>query len=162
MTSTEDYLLHHRVSQFLFHEARMIDEQRWDEWQALFTEDGVYWAPATLDQPDPLEHVSLIYEDDLLRKVRIARFKSPAAYSLQPYPRSTHLVSNVIIDSSDGDELTVSSRFQMAEYRRDNPNVFIGAYVHDLIEKGDGFRIRQKKATLVNCDGVLPSASLYF
>ena len=162
MISTEDFLFHHRVSQFVFHEARLIDEQRWDEWQALFTDDGVYWAPAAPDQPDPIEHLSLIYEDDLLRKVRIARFKSPAAYSLQPYPRSSHLVSNVMIDSQDGDAVTVSSRFHMAEYRRDASNIFIGGYVHNLVDEGDAFRIRQKKATLVNCDGVQPSASLYY
>ncbi len=154
--------LHHRVSQFLFHEARLLDEQRWADWNALFTEDGVYWAPATPDQPDPLHHVSLVYEDSLLRDVRIARFKSPAAYSLQPFPRTSHLISNIMIDECDGDRLTVSSRFQMAEYRRNKPLLYSGGYRHQLIEESDGFKIREKKAVLVNCDGAHESSSVYF
>ncbi len=40
-----DLALHHRVSQFLYHEARLLDERRWEEWAGLFTEDGIYWAP---------------------------------------------------------------------------------------------------------------------
>ena len=160
--STDELLLHHRVSQFLFLEARLLDEQRWDEWAALFLEDGVYWAPATPDQPDPLHHVSLMYEDDLLRKVRLARFKSPAAYSLQPFPRSSHIVSNVMIDERTEHGLSVSSRFQMTEYRRDKPVIYSGGYVHDLVVTGDDFKIRQKKATLVNCDGAQVSSSIYF
>ena len=124
---TNDLDLHHRVSQFLFLEARLLDEQRWEEWNALFAEGGEYWAPATANQPDPVNHVSLIHENDLLRKVRIARFKSPAAPSLHPFPRTAHLVTNVMVDKCEGEELTVNARFLMIEYRRDAQRVFAGA-----------------------------------
>ena len=160
--SEADLILHHRVSQFLFYEAQLLDEQNWEEWNSLFAEDGVYWAPASPDQPDPLHHVSLIFDDDLLRKVRIARFKSPAAYSLQPFPRTSHLVSNIMIDACDGDNLTVSSRFIASEYRRDRPVIFSGGYVHELREIDGHFKIHQKKAVLVNCDGAHESSSVYF
>ncbi|MFZ5616738.1 MAG: aromatic-ring-hydroxylating dioxygenase subunit beta [Pseudomonadota bacterium] len=159
----EDLLLHHRVLQFLFHEARLLDEQRWNEWEALFLEDGVYWAPATAGQPDPINHVSLIFDDQLLRKVRIARFSSPVAYSLQPFPRTAHLVTNVMIDRVGADgEVAVSSRFLMIEYRRGAQRFFGGAYSHDLVEKDGDFRIRRKKADLVNCEGPLESSSVWF
>lgn len=157
-----DIELHHRVSQFLFHEARLLDEQRWEEWNALFAEGGEYWAPATPGQPDPLNHVSLIYENDLLRKVRIARFKSPAAPSLHPFPRTAHLVSNVMVDKGEGDALSVNSRFLMVEYRRDNQRIFAGAYAHDLVRANGSFLIRRKKADLVNCEGPLESSSIWF
>lgn len=156
--------LQHRVSQFVFQEARLLDERRWNEWEALFLEDGVYWAPATPDQPDPVDHVSLIYENQLLRKVRIARFASPAAPSLQPFPRTAHLVTNVMIDRYDGrtGELAVNSRFLMIEYRRDAQRFYGGAYAHDLVERDGQFRIRQKKVNLVNCEGPLESSSVWF
>ena len=32
---------------FVVHEARLLDEQRWDEWSALFADDGWYWLPAS-------------------------------------------------------------------------------------------------------------------
>lgn len=154
--------LHHRVSQFLFHEARLLDERRWNEWEELFLEDGVYWAPASPDQPDPLNHVSLIHENQLLRKVRIARFSSPAAPSLHPFPRTAHLVTNVMIDRHDTDEIAVNSRFLMIEYRRDAQRFYGGAYMHDLVEKDGELRIRRKKADLVNCEGPLESSSVWF
>lgn len=162
MTDAIDF--HYRISQFLFHEARLLDERRWAEWEALFLEDGVYWAPATPGQPDPINHVSLIYENQLLRKVRIARFASPAAPSLHPFPRTAHLVSNVMIDKHDekSGAALVNSRFLMIEYRRGVQRVYGGAYAHDLVEEDRAFRIRQKKVDLVNCEGPLESSSIWF
>ncbi len=161
---TADMALNHRVSQFLFHEARLLDERRWEEWNALFLDDGVYWAPATPAQPDPLDHVSLIYEDQLLRKVRIARFASPVAYSLQPFPRTSHLVANVMIDRHDAaaGEIAATSRFLMVEFRRDTQRFYAGACLHELVEQDGGFRIRLKKADLVNCEGPQESSGVWF
>ncbi|MEQ1932091.1 MAG: aromatic-ring-hydroxylating dioxygenase subunit beta [Parvularculaceae bacterium] len=155
---------HHRISQFLFNEARLLDEQRWSEWEELFLEDGVYWAPATPGQPDPVNHVSLIYENHLLRKVRIARFQSLAAPSLQPFPRTAHLVSNILLDEDDATagRIKVNSRFLMIEYRRGVQRFYAGAYAHDLVETDGAFRIRQKKVDLVNCEGPLESSSVWF
>lgn len=156
--------LHHRVSQFLFHEARLLDERRWAEWEELYLEDGVYWAPATPEQPDPVNHVSLIFEDQLLRKVRIARFASPAAPSLRPFPRTAHSVTNIMVDGQDtkSGALSVNSRFLMIEYRRGVQRFYGGAYAHDLVERDGAFRIRQKKVDLVNCEGPLESSSIWF
>lgn len=161
---TSDIHLHHRVEQFLFHEARLLDERRWNDWDALFLEDGVYWAPATADQPDPVNHVSLIHEDQLLRKVRIARFASPAAPSLQPFPRTAHLVTNIVIDMHDErtGEIAANARFLMIEYRRDAQRFYGGAYTHHLVEKDGALRIRLKKVDLVNCEGPLESSSVWF
>jgi 3-phenylpropionate/cinnamic acid dioxygenase small subunit len=89
------------IEQFLYLEARLMDEKRWDEWQALFTEEGEYWIPATRGQPDPLNHVSIIYEKSLLRAVRLKRYSHPNALSLQPMPYSVHTVSNVMLDAHD-------------------------------------------------------------
>jgi benzoate/toluate 1,2-dioxygenase beta subunit len=156
--------LHHRVSQFLFHEARLLDERRWAEWEELYLEDGVYWAPATPEQPDPVNHVSLIFENQLLRKVRIARFASPAAPSLHPFPRTAHIVTNIMVDGHDSKSgaLSVNSRFLMIEYRRGVQRFYGGAYAHDLVERDGALRIRRKKVDLVNCEGPLESSSIWF
>ena len=59
------------LAKFIRHEARLIDEKRFDEWLALFTEDARYWVPAAPGQTDPLRHNSLAYEDRLLLELRI-------------------------------------------------------------------------------------------
>ncbi len=151
------------LEQFLYQEARLLDEQRWEEWDALFTEDGIYWAPATPEQPNASHHISLIYENALLRTVRIKRFRHPNAFSLQPKPRTTHLVTNVMLDSVNGDgNCVLTSRFQMIQYRREKQDLFAGTYTHHLRATADGYRIALKKAELVNCDAPMENILVYF
>ena len=48
---------------YLIAEARLLDAGRFEEWLALFAEDGFYWIPAGPGQSDPLNHLSIFYED---------------------------------------------------------------------------------------------------
>ena len=149
------------VERFLFHEARLLDEQRWEEWSALYLEDAEYWVPAAPEQPDPQNHISLIYETGLLRAVRVKRYQHPNAFSLQPKPRSAHLVGNVMLDHWDGAAWVVNSRFIMLQYRREKQDVFAGAYTHRLRVERDGFRIASKRVDLINCDAPLENILIY-
>ncbi|MCY4154697.1 MAG: aromatic-ring-hydroxylating dioxygenase subunit beta [Gammaproteobacteria bacterium] len=151
------------IQQFLYHEARLLDEQRWEEWNDLYLEDAEYWVPAAADQPDPHNHVSLIYETGLLRAVRVKRYRHPNAFSLQPKPRSVHLVSNVMLDSFDKNtsEYCVNSRFVMLQYRREQQDVFAGAYRHRLRVVKEGFKIAAKRVDLLNCDAPLENILIY-
>lgn len=153
-----------QLEQFLYHEARLLDEKRWDEWQALFIEEGEYWVPATRGQPDPINHVSIMYEKSLLRAVRLKRYRHPNAMSLQPAPYSVHTISNVMLDSHDADSgvCIVNARFIMLEHRRELTNTYGGAVTHTLEPDGENFKIRMKKVDLVNCDGVLDNIQIYF
>ncbi|MFT5350709.1 MAG: 3-phenylpropionate/cinnamic acid dioxygenase small subunit [Planctomycetota bacterium] len=152
------------LEQFLFLEARLIDEQRWEEWNALFTDEGEYWVPVSPDQPDAKNHVSLMYETELLRAVRIKRFKHPNAFSLKPAPRCSHIVSNVMLDEYDSATgvCIVKSRFLMLQYRREEQDVFGGSYTHLLKVEELGFRIKKKRVDLINCDAPLGNILLYF
>src|ERR1700739_2546463 len=60
----------HRCEQFLMHEARLLDESKFDDWLALFTADAWYWVPSEPDQRDPQQTVSLIYDDRRLLEAR--------------------------------------------------------------------------------------------
>ncbi|MEX2126132.1 MAG: aromatic-ring-hydroxylating dioxygenase subunit beta [Woeseia sp.] len=152
------------LEQYLYREARYIDEKRWDEWAALFADEAEYWVPASRGQPDPKNHVSLIYERSLLRDIRLQRYRHPNAMSLQPQPYSVHLISNVMLDSFDGDSgvCVVNSRFIMLEYRRDEQRTFGGAVTHTLEISDKDWRIRVKKVELVNCDSTLGNIQIYF
>ena len=149
------------LEQFLYQEARLLDEQRWSEWSDLFTSDGEYWVPASHDQADPQNHISLMYETGLLRAVRIKRFKHPNAFSLQPKPRSIHFVSNMMLDEYDRNSCVVTSRFIMLQYRREELDTFAGVYTHHLERAGDDYKIRKKRVDLINCDAPLGNILLY-
>jgi benzoate/toluate 1,2-dioxygenase subunit beta len=149
---------------FLFHEAALLDDGRLDEWQRLFDEDGEYWLPATAGQESPLDQVSHVYEDRLLREIRIARFQDPTAASVQPPPRSSHLVSNVrLIGERDPGSSCwiVKSRFVVAQFHRDRQTLFAGEYVHHLRYTDNRLWIRQKRVNLVNCEGVMGDIVVY-
>ena len=57
--------------------------------------------PLTPEQSDGIHHNSHLYEDKLLRKLRIERLKSPRAYSQQPPSRALHLLQTPTLESSD-------------------------------------------------------------
>ena len=40
------------VAEFLFEEARLLDERRWREWLELYSDDVVFWVPAYTDQSE--------------------------------------------------------------------------------------------------------------
>ena len=40
-----------QLAHFVYREARLIDEKRFDEWYELFTDDALYWMPLTRGQP---------------------------------------------------------------------------------------------------------------
>ncbi len=48
------------VEQFLYREARLADEQRLDDWLALWDEDALYWVPCNQDDIDPTRQLSII------------------------------------------------------------------------------------------------------
>jgi len=152
------------VAAFLEHEADLLDDGRFVDWAALFEEDGLYWMPAIPNQPDPYEHVSLMFEDSLLRAVRIRRFAHEDAYSLQPMPRSFHLVSapRILGRSRRDGRLVVRSKLVLIQYRREEQQVF-GAWVtHRLSGAAPDFRIGLKKVELVNCDAAQGPIQVYF
>ena len=143
------------VEQFLFHEARLLDENRWDEWLALFTPDGTYWVPLTQDQQDPHSHVSLFWEDALLREVRVKRLKNLRNWSQQPPSHSAHVIGNVMIEGKDArGDLVVHATFQMVEWRKIEQRLFAGSTTHVLVRQDDTFLIRHKCVRLVNCEAV--------
>lgn len=152
-----------QVADFLVDEAALLDDQKWNEWNALFTEDGVYWVPASPDQDNFETHVSIQFENDLLRKVRIKRFAAGDAYSLQPFPRSVHVITNVRIEDFDAETGLVKSRakFIMLEHQR-KTNTYGGTVRHELMWDGETFKIQLKRVDLVNCDDALECINLYF
>lgn len=150
------------VIAFVYREARLLDEKRFDEWFALFTDDGYYWVPLTPEQTDPLGHTSIAYEDALLLKLRIERLKSPRAFSQQPPSRCHHLLQAPEIEQAGHDGMWVTrTQFIYTEAQGDLTQSFAGTVFHTLIETEAGLKVRLKRVVLINCDAALPSIQLF-
>jgi 3-phenylpropionate/cinnamic acid dioxygenase small subunit len=141
--------------QFLIHEARLLDEGRFDEWLALFAADAWYWVPSQPNQASPHDTVSLIYDDRRLLETRIRRLASPRIYSQEPPSRTSRMIGNVTIEdaASDGTTCTVRSKCQIVEFRRETQRIFAGTCFHRLRKDEKGIQIAWKRVDLVNCDG---------
>jgi 3-phenylpropionate/cinnamic acid dioxygenase small subunit len=157
-----------RIEEFLLHEAHLLDDRRFEEWMELFTADGFYWAPASLEQTDPLNAVSLIYDDREAMQTRIRRLRHPRIHSQTPPSRTARLVANAFVEetSEDATACIVRSKFMIYEYRPSIPEalerVFAGTYRHRLVADRQGFKIAWKKAMLANCDARLGPFAIYF
>jgi 3-phenylpropionate/cinnamic acid dioxygenase small subunit len=151
-----------RCEQFLLHEARLLDEAKFDDWLALFMPQAWYWVPSEPDQVDPLETVSLIYDDRRLLETRVRRLASPRMYSQEPRSRTTRMVGNVSIEDADRDACTVRSKFMLIEYRREQQRLFGGTMRHRLLQSDGRIMIAWKRVDLVNCDAPLDGITVPF
>jgi benzoate/toluate 1,2-dioxygenase beta subunit len=145
------------IEQFLYREASYLDRKLYQEWLDLFTEDGLYWVPAAPDQKDPDNHVSLFFEDRILRQMRVRRLLHPKAYSLESPVRSSRMVGNVLLEDYDAatGDCRVRSTFHMLELQFGEQHFYGGFYIHDLASVEDGYKIKMKRVDLINCDGPL-------
>lgn len=138
------------IEAFLFHEARCADENRYDEWLALWTEDATYWVPANIDDYDPDEHVSIIYDDRERLEDRIARLKSGGAWAQEPQSRMRRLISNIELEPADDpEEIRVVSNFVLGELRRGREGVYFAQQRHRLRMTPEGLRMAAKTVLLV-------------
>lgn len=142
----------HGVQDFLFREARMIDERRWEDWLALFTEDAEYWVPQEWGQESPKDHVSLFYETVQLLRMRTDRLERDLAPLEWPKTRTNHHLTNIIVDDDRDADLTAHAYLIFAEHRRDELRWFSARSTWQLQTDGDPFRIVRKRVDLLNAD----------
>ena len=109
MLTPHDVQAQHLID-LVYREARLLDARDFDAWNALFSDDAYYWVPLEHEQPDGLNHTSHMYEDKLLRELRIQRLKSPRAFSQQPISRCHHLLQQPNVESFWTRRRTTSSR----------------------------------------------------
>ena len=145
----------HRVEQFLYRQAEILDDRLWDEWLALFTADAHYWMPASPEQTEGDGQANIFWEDHYLMRTRIGRINHPMAWSQSPANRTGHVVSHVVVEAEDASsgDLVVRSKFYVAEYRMDEQRFFAGKYRHNLKNTPDGYRIELQRVDIVNVEG---------
>ena len=147
----------------MVHECRLLDAKRYEEWNALFTDDAYYWVPATPDQEDGLNHCSHLYEDKLLRELRIERLKSPRAFSQQPPSRCHHLLQLPTVEAFDeaGNAFVVRTEFHYTEAQGDEMQFHVGHFLHELTVRDGALRMTLKRVNLLNPDAALPAVQLF-
>jgi 3-phenylpropionate/cinnamic acid dioxygenase small subunit len=148
---------------FVYREALLLDARDFDTWNTLYTDDAIYWLPLVPDQPDGVNHTSHMYEDKLLRTLRIERLKNARAYSQQPASRCHHLLQAPFVEQFDAATQKFSTRtaFHYSEARGDEMIFLVGTAIHRFRVEDGELRISHKRVNLLNCDAALPSVQLF-
>jgi benzoate/toluate 1,2-dioxygenase beta subunit len=150
------------VVDFVYKEARLADEARYAEWLALWTDDGVYWVPATTDPgADPDKHISHIYDNRGRIETRIKLLQTGHRYSQEPASLMRRLISNIEV-AADGAELVVESNFALAELAiqaKREMHWWVGRTMHRLQRVEGELKMCRKKVVLVNAAEPLPNLS---
>ncbi|GGE57637.1 benzoate/toluate 1,2-dioxygenase beta subunit [Paenalcaligenes hominis] len=144
-----------QVKQFLYAEARYLDQRQWEQWLDLWTEDGMYWAPHSFEQTSPYDHISLFWENKMLRELRMKRLENARNWSQQPPTRSSRLISNVSVLGQDSHGyLVIQAAFQVIEWRKGEQRVLGGSYIYKLKTHQDTWQIYLKQVNLVDREDV--------
>jgi 3-phenylpropionate/cinnamic acid dioxygenase small subunit len=137
------------VEQFLYREARLLDERRFHEWLDLFTDDVRYWMAGrssryprsskaiTVVGPDRRPESDLAVDDELAildetkatLSGRIARLDTGMAWAEDPPSRTRHIITNIEVEPGDtAAELRVYSNFVVYRTRAETEQDFyVGA-----------------------------------
>src|SRR5262249_44009603 len=106
-----------QVEDFLYREARLLDDWDLDTWLTLWAEDGTRYVVPCNDDPDadPAGDLVLIDDDQLRMRLRVERLNSRKAHREYPHSRTNHQVSNVVLGTAEGSgpdaELPVTAAF---------------------------------------------------
>ena len=156
MAATAEPLSLEAVTQFLYREARFLDDRDWDSWLAFYAPDVEFWMPAWDDDDklteDPQREISLIWyghKGGLEDRVFRIRTERSSATSL-PEPGTSHNISNVeILEQASG---VIKLRFNWVtfSYRYKTTDTYYGTSFYTLDTSEPQPLIKRKKVILKN------------
>jgi 3-phenylpropionate/cinnamic acid dioxygenase small subunit len=145
------------VTRFIYREARLQDEHQYDEWESLWTDDGVYWVPANGDGGDPEKVMSIIYDNRSRIALRIRQYHTGKRFSQTPQSRLRRLISNIEVLEDDGQELSVGSNVLIFENHTRGDVLWAARTEYRLRREGGALRMVRKTVNLVNNQDALYS-----
>lgn len=130
------------VRQFLYREARLLDEKNWEEWLKCYHEDCPFWMPSWDDDgelvSDPLREISLIYYPDRRGlEDRLFRVETERSSATIPDTRTTHNLSNIEILENDKGVVTVCFNWINKSFRYHETNTYWGTSRYKIDMTGD-------------------------
>src|SRR6266545_655206 len=154
-------MLQQEVQDFLYLEARLLDERRLNEWLDLFADDLHYFMPIRrnvkfgdwdLEFSDPESEISYFDEGKDILQGRVRQINTGVHWAEEPASRFEHLISNIEIAAVNGDEVQVNSKFFCYQNRlQDEVNLFIGRR-YDLLRRDPvtTFKVVKRKIILAH------------
>lgn len=150
-TPLADAALRAEAEAFLYLEARLLDEGRFEDWLDLYTDDCLYWVPFHPGGGDPETEVSIALDDRRRLEDRVVWLRNAYIWSQIPRSRTIRMISNVELGRDQGD-LLIRSAFVVHDARGHRRATHFGWTHHRIVDDPAGWAIRAKHVYLVESD----------
>ncbi|OYP96089.1 benzoate 1,2-dioxygenase small subunit [Pseudomonas mandelii] len=148
-------LTYDAVREFLYREARYLDDKQWDDWLEMYAADASFWMPSWDDNDelteDPQREISLIwYGNRTGLEDRIFRIKTERSSASVPDTRTSHNISNIeLLEQADG-LCKVRFNWHTLSFRYKTVDSYFGSSFYTLDVRGENPLIKAKKVILKN------------
>lgn len=155
-TATRATATRQDCADFLFREARLLDERRLEEWLRLFAQDGLYWIP--IDESKPADvSIAHVRDDALRREERVYHLLHLPFPAQTPRSRTVHTISNIEVEPGDRSTVVRSNQVVYAFRWGDGRQIglgqittIVGHVEHVLRPENGELRIELKKILLID------------
>lgn len=150
------------VEQFLYREARLADENDYDGWEALWTDDALYWVPVDGEGDHPRATVSIIFDNRSRISTRMKQVKTGKRYAQAPPSNLRRIIGNVELlggrgNAGGGVDLEVGANFIAFESRDRGNTIWGGRTTYRLRKEDDTIRLVYKKVVLADNERAVPT-----
>jgi 3-phenylpropionate/cinnamic acid dioxygenase small subunit len=164
--------LQQRIEQFVYAEAQLLDDHRFNEWIKLFTDDAHYWVPTRntrtnreRDKEIAARGEGAHIDDDMVRmRGRVRRSTSGLAWSEEPPSRTRRLLTNVRVQQRDTGRLDVRLNFWVYRSRLERHQDWFVGERFDVLVPDDGpygYLIGDRKIVLDQATVLAPNMSVF-
>lgn len=150
MSDGPDLALVGRVQQFLYEEAALADGHEYEQWEALWEDDGIYWVPANGEGGDPEREMSILYDNRSRIALRVKQLMTGRRLAQSPLSRLSRSVTNVRILGREDDVLVVTANVLIFESHTRGEQLWGARTEYRLRERDGSFRMARKKVILTN------------
>ncbi len=172
------------IEQFLYHEARLLDQRRFHEWLDLLSDDVHYWMPVRTtryaktsksivilddDRYDDRElsneqELAILDEDKASLRLRIARLDTGMAWAEDPPSRTRHFLSNIEVEAGEtASQYNVFSNFMVYRSRGESEQDFFVGGREDVLRQVNGaWKIARRKIILDQSTLLAKNVSIFF
>lgn len=150
------------IEAWIFREARLADESQYEEWEALWDEDGTYWVPAGEVQDDSRPQVSIIDDNRARLASRVRQLQTGQRLAQVPVSIMRRQVTNLEIARLGSSEYEAVGNFLLVELpvqTTRKQRLWGGQVRYHIRTSGEGLKMFHKRVLLVDRSEPIPNLS---
>jgi benzoate/toluate 1,2-dioxygenase beta subunit len=136
----------------IFAEARLADDLRLEQWLDCYSDECVYWIPASYGAGDPRQEITLEFHDKRRLQDRVARIDTGVAYSMLPVIRTRHLLGNIEYWRGGDNEVRARASFIIDALFNEKHRTLSGWVGYSLVKEAGDWKIAVKQINLIDAD----------